>query len=64
MTKSPRWSFLAAVMFFLIGLFLLTTVQPVWWSIVSVVIVLSASAASLIRGIVDVRSAKRGLTGP
>ncbi|WP_347977370.1 hypothetical protein [Microbacterium sp. ProA8] len=44
-----------AAFFFAIAMWRLVEVEPVWWSIVTVVILFVASGAALARGIVDRR---------
>ena len=57
MTTSASY-LLGGVLFFFAGLVVLTGFQPVWWSIVSVVIVFTASAVSFGRAILESRKAR------
>lgn len=55
MEKSGQY-IISAGLFFMIGMGLLLSVEPVWWSIVSVVLVFVASIAFLVSGLVARRA--------
>ena len=58
MTKSAAGSFVAALLFLLIGLFLLIVMQPAWWSVLTVILAFLATLAMLGRAVFELRRAK------
>ncbi|MGN7187055.1 hypothetical protein [Microbacterium enclense] len=58
-----RPHFLGGLLFLLVGAFVLTDLQPVWWSIVTVVVVFAAAAMYFLRSVLEWRKSRSPETG-
>ncbi|WP_341978121.1 hypothetical protein LTA6_002041 [Microbacterium sp. LTA6] len=56
--QSSGWTFLAAVLFLGVGIYILLTGQTDWWSIVTIVVALAGSLVYFVRGIIEHRRRK------
>lgn len=54
MARSSSY-FLGALLFLLAGAVVLTKLQPVWWSIATLVVVFTAAAVSFVRSVIEWR---------
>lgn len=55
---ASRSHFLGGLLFLLAGAFVLTDLQPAWWSIATVVIVFTAAAMFFLRSMLEWRKAR------
>jgi predicted branched-subunit amino acid permease len=52
----PATDLVAALAFTALGVYMLFSIQPVWWSIISPIIVFAGAATFAVRGIRDIRA--------